>query len=408
MNIMKHSQSIKNQQKDSKSPTLPLLHASTLETQDDDIANLNKWRLTLAIICVCAAVIDWVAQSELLQVIQSTTFNKPYFLSFATDAGYTLSIFFWFFVQWCQKYKSTLNSDPLSDLEKSSMMSDVESSVQLQPMQNINPSRSTFKFFKSLIVPAFVTNVLSMVSCYIWYISLQYTKASVNNTIYQSQVAFVYIGSVLLLNTKFTMKRNIGVLFAIGGVALIAFDTKTENDSNGNRNSNSSDSDGNNLSKIEQLFGIGMAFIAAIMQSMYELSVKYYGNKYFDCKNLISDSLFYQFMVGWITIVTMWPFFILLDELGIETFELPHNRDEWISVLLPMSLDLVFAALFYSGISLTNALFMSMASLFVIPMTYLADFLFRHDSNFGSMTIIGTLLIVFGFVFVEIPLCRKG
>ena len=115
------------------------------------------------------------------------------------------------------------------------------------------------------------------------------------------------------------------------------------------------------------------------------------------------DSLFYQFMIGLATIVTMWPVFIVLHGLNIKSFELPKNQTECISVLIPMMMDLVGAALLYSGISLTSALLVTMASPFAIPLTYFVDIVFRNEKHFGVMTTCGTLLIIVGFIFVEIP-----
>ena len=242
----------------------------------NDITNLRKWRLVAGVTCVCLAIINWVVQSEVLQLIQ-TTYNKPFLLSFSTDAGYTLAIFFWLCMRCFNKFRHS-SSSQLANLtsmsEDESILSVSDTPAQdeeFHDQRSRSTSRSTIRFAQSLIIPAFKTNIVCLTGTYLWYTSLKYTKASVNNTISQSTVAFVYIGSVLFFKTKCTIKKNIGVLFAIGGVALIAFDTNVDDSSDDDLMAN--------LSKMEQLFGVVMAFVAAIILSMYELLVQYFSNK---------------------------------------------------------------------------------------------------------------------------------
>ena len=355
---------------------------------EEQVVYHSKWRFICGVIMVSIGIIDWIAFSEILQFVEETTYDKPYFLSYTTSSGFILSILFWLMIRaWrripsCRRY-----TDPDRDI---SNLHEVERT----PFE-------LFVFFKVLVVPAFITNVFALIGCYIWYISLKYTEAGVNNTIYQSQVVFVYILGALFLpgvGNSITMKKNIGVVLSLIGVALIAFNSQVTDDQ-------AQIDEDHHLTTIEQMFGIFMTLLSALMQAISEICVQFYSDRYFTSEEslqIISDSMFLQFLMGVINTITMWPIIVLLNGVNVEKFEVPSNGNEWLSVMAGILLDLVFTGAYFSGISLTSALFMGMASLLVVPMTYLVDVLY-HNDTINYITIIASLLIVIGFVFVEIP-----
>lgn len=57
------------------------------------------------------------------------------------------------------------------------------------------------------------------------------------------------------------------------------------------------------------------------------------------------------------------------------------------------------------GITLTSAVLMTMGSLTVIPLTYIADSLY-NDHSVSELAIVGALLIAVGFILMESPNCN--
>ena len=173
------------------------------------------------------------------------------------------------------------------------------------------------------------------------------------------------------------------------GVACVAVGTQSDSDDDNTNTTN----------------GIILTLISTILYAIYEVSVKYYGDKYFDQRRIVQDTLYFQFMMGIWTIFTMWPFFFLFDWTGIETFVWPNGRDEWLSVILPIGLDIIFTAAFFTGISLTNAVIVAMGTLLVIPVTFFADVIW-HGYTITLSAVIGSLLIFIGFLLMEVPIIK--
>ena len=152
-------------------------------------------------------------------------------------------------------------------------------------------------------------------------------------------------------------------------------------------------------------YGIILTVISTVLYAFYEVSVKYFGDKYFDQRRIVQDTLYFQFMMGIWTIFSMWPFFLIFDWTGVEKFKWPNGSEEWLSVILPIVLDLIFTAAFFTGISLTNAVIVAMGTLLVIPVTFFADVIW-HDYTITLSAVIGSLLIFMGFLLMEVPVVK--
>jgi drug/metabolite transporter (DMT)-like permease len=56
-----------------------------------------------------------------------------------------------------------------------------------------------------------------------WYLSLPRTTVELNNTVYQSSAAFVYVLSIFMLGEPFSAQKTAAVLVSVGGVAACSF-----------------------------------------------------------------------------------------------------------------------------------------------------------------------------------------
>ena len=86
---------------------------------------------------------------------------------------------------------------------------------------------------RCLLRPVVVLSTLSFVCGYTWFWSLVGTNVPTNNTLYQTQCAFVFVLSVLFLGEKATRMKVVCVVVAFAGVACVCA-VPTEGDDKSN------------------------------------------------------------------------------------------------------------------------------------------------------------------------------
>ena len=131
------------------------------------------------------------------------------------------------------------------------------------------------------------------------------------------------------------------------GVVLVSFSHQTSD----NRDNNNNDNENN----INNIAGISQCILSALMYAGYELGIKYYGNKLFEEETMIEDGILLQFMIGVTACLCYWPFIVLFDVTEVEIFILPNDMNQWLSVLVPLILDLILQSTLFIGITLLNA-----------------------------------------------------
>ena len=254
------------------------------------------------------------------------------------------------------------------------------------------------QYYKRMFILSIGMSLLLLMCAYIWYVSLSHTTASVNNTIYQSNVAFVYLISIVFLKLKVTCQKNLGVLLSLFGLIIICLGNdilnlifKSYNISDGSKDSNSNTP-----------FGMITAMISMIIFAIEEILLEHISKKYFD--NNVSKPeqtfLFLGFM-GIATFITCWPWFFIFNWTNIEKFSFPPESITWIGAFSLTILDGMYYGMFFLGISLTNAVFMSMGQIMVIPVSFFADIIF-HGIKVTFLPILGSFFIILGFIFLEI------
>jgi len=303
-------------------------------------------------ICIIIAVIVWVTMSEIIPFLDSE-WQHGFFIRFFVNLFYSQFLIIWYIAKY---YFTKMNKN----LNKNQVRETIDYST------NINANI----FGKAILV-----NFILILGGYAWYISLSYTEASINNTIYQSNVAMVYILSVIFTNTKLTFRKSISVICSISGVILISFMNESSKEEN----------------KTTSLYAI------------YQVTFGYITKKYFNPNSLKLDTILFTGLLGVSTFLTCWPIFIVFNITGIETFELPPNKKDWLAVIITTLIDQLFQISLFIGVSLTNPVFMSMGILFAIPLSVLTDILF-HGLKLTLFDIIGGCLIIFGFILMQLDI----
>ena len=74
----------------------------------------------------------------------------------------------------------------------------------------------------------------------------------------------------------------------------------------------------------------------------------------------------------------------------------------WSPVIWTAALGLIYVFLMHFGIAVTYPLFISIGTLLAVPLSAIADRIFR-GADFCEFKILATLLIIFGFLLMLVP-----
>lgn len=335
----------------------------------------------IGIICIIIAIASWVSLGHVLQRFQSE-YDKPYFVSYCITGGLSILFIPWIIYHCYDKYNSRQQFT-----EKAFKNDTTYTKQELLAMQTLQKG-----LWKKLIIPSFIFCVLYICCNYFWVTSLEKTMVSVNATIYQSNVALIYILSIFLLDNKLTWQKNIGVVFCGIGVVTVLFGAYKQEDEQEN-------GDIKNEPK-----GILEAILSVVCYSFNAVLFKLTANKYFkDETKQVKNTLLLQSMTGLIGLLILWPIMFILDSVDVEKFELPQNADDTSLVIASMALNLSFFAAFAISVVLTNPVFTSIGTLFVIPVGYFSDIII-YSYNVELPAILGTIAIGFGFLLLNVPI----
>ena len=416
----------------STNPRIPLLKSTKAQ-------KFEKCHLIGGSIAAIASLVSWVILAEALQALE-TDYSRPYFLRWVVTSCYMFTIFEYLITRWIVKQmKSNINSKNThpSNSHSSSKYGSHRSSKHLRgelfedndkPGDGKKYKYKDVSFYhkcKQLVIPAILMNISDIFGGYLWYKSLESTSVGVNNTIYQSQAAFTYIGSIFVLGSRMTCQKNIGVIISFAGVVLVSLIHEQGSGNNGNNDNSSSinsinnirniysSSDSDDSSSVNTISGIIECLTSSVLYATYEIGIKYFGNRFTNNSNdeaassgsRIENALLFQFMVGVTAFLFYWPIILIFDYTDIEKFELPYDRDSWLSILIPCILDLILHSSLFVGITLLNSEILAFSQLFVIPLSFALDFML-HGYIITTYAIFGSILIVVSFIVMEGPQCR--
>ncbi|XP_055337782.1 uncharacterized protein LOC129587865 [Paramacrobiotus metropolitanus] len=216
------------------------------------------------------------------------------------------------------------------------------------------------------------SNIVLAVSLCI--IALSYATASEVACVQTTQVAMVYFAAVVFFGQQVLFAKVLAVLISLSGVAVIAY-------SKGFQSSSS--------------LGIGLTVIAT---SIFCFNIMYYKHVY---KRLtFGQCCCFLTTAASFTVAIFWtiPLWMKMTYAEVWSWEsIPWN---W--MLLSGICSLFAAKLMNYGLIVATPLLMSFGSLLRIPGNMGIDYFLRHV-EFSHLEIIGSILIVLGFIIIVIP-----
>eukprot|EP01084_Bolivina_argentea_P056437 103304_1 len=361
-------------------------------------AKTNEHRLhsrLIGFVCVVICIVAWISMAEIEPLLFAHSFQKPYFLNYIATCSLMTMIIPYLILHTVDTVRTKLRDNKRRIItEFTSINSFTNRFANYRTMQlttnrlrlpDVPPIHSQYK---KLLIPSITVSLLYFSNNYLWFISLYYTIAAVNNTIYQSQCIFVLIFSVVMLKKKPTKYNIMSVISSIIGVALISLLGREHED---------------NSSVQPDLFGILSCLSAALIYALFQVQMNAIEQQYFDQTNnynKFKNMLFFQFMMGANIAVLTWPGFLILNYVGVESFVFPLNGNEWISIMILSTFTITYCITYIIGICFSGALFMSIGTLLVIPFTYVVD-IWLYQLVITPVSVIGSCFVIIGFVLMQ-------
>jgi solute carrier family 35 protein F5 len=176
------------------------------------------------------------------------------------------------------------------------------------------------------------TAKLSLEFAFLWFAANYFMAACLEYTTVSSSTILTSTSSIwtLLVGSlwgveRFTVRKLLGVLASLAGIVLISMmDLSGQSDKN--RGSFPHKSIG------EMAIGNAMAFFSAVLYGIYAVVMK----KRIGDEGRVNMPLFFG-LVGLFDVVLLWPGFVILHLLGIETWELPP-QGKVLTIILVRSL----------------------------------------------------------------------
>jgi len=312
-------------------------------------------------------IASWVAMGELVQDVLTTTYDHPYFVIWTLHCGYIIWLWVIPFHYWCY-------------------------------------GRIPLKITCSVWKKAFGLNCMLITADYLWYLSLKHTLVAVNNAIYQSNCAFVYLFSIVLLGEEFDIFRVLAMIVMLGGMLLIVLDSNTSSD------------DGN----ISTVGGYVTVILSVNVFAVYEIMFELFypgvresernefrpsleeleGGPRVDRRPVGKnwETLSFVACMGIVNIFFMWIPLVIFNSLGVEEFKLPDTNKVIGKLFINAALGATYTSSYLVGIALSSPTFMSSGALLVVPVGVAADYVL-NNKLVPLLSGIGCGVIGIGFMF---------
>ncbi|XP_077990009.1 solute carrier family 35 member F4-like [Glandiceps talaboti] len=209
---------------------------------------------------------------------------------------------------------------------------------------------------------------------YMYVYALTVISAADVTALFASNTVFIYILSWIWLSETFTPLKLLATACSISGVVVMAY------------------SEGFTSSSA---VGVALSLGAAITSALYKVLFK----RFVGDANLGQVSLFLTLLAVF-DLFCLWPIMIVLYFTGVETWD--WSDMPWDYLCGSAALQVVYNFLINFGIAFTYPLFIAVGTVLGIPLNTVVDFIWR-DVAFGYIKIIGTVLIIAGFILMLVP-----
>lgn len=207
-----------------------------------------------------------------------------------------------------------------------------------------------------------------------------------NTCLARFRVLFVFFLSAIFFNETITLWKIIGIFFAFSSVAC--FTLEIESQKTGNSSSQTHDT----------LQGALLILLAALFSALGDVVYRIGATKTLNRDKIYGLQLivtfFFNGLYGFVIATTFWGIFY------IEPFVMPSTSDIYWILCVSIVLMLANVVQFIS-ITMTSPFFLNVCLFLKIPLSFIID-IFIHDYKPGIYSISGGVLVILGFMMLEI------
>ncbi|GAB7347154.1 hypothetical protein MBLNU459_g3273t1 [Dothideomycetes sp. NU459] len=416
-----------NHQVDVRSPLLPE-PSMALPERETVGGHSEKWRRMVGLLLLFITVFLWTASNFLASTLfADNTYSKPYLVTYINTALFILPLlpilvrrayknpdFRSSWRRHMARYSPVAqhddddddDDDATEDLMKPdsprvqfaaqaaspALLAD-DDHMQLQSSQVLS-----IRSIRSVVGPPLTmreTARLSLEFCFLWYIANYFVAACLSYTTVASSTILTSTSSIftLLFGTffgveVFTIKKLLGVLASLAGIALIStVDLSGSND----------ESRGSFPHKTVRQIALGdaMALVSAVLYGAYAVMMK----KRIGDERRISMPLFFG-LVGVFNVLLLWPGFIVLHFTGVEEFVLPPTGRVTAIILLNSLSSLISDIAWAYAVLLTSPIVVTVGLSMTIPLSLIGQIVLNSQHS-GIVYWLGACVVVLSFVFVN-------
>ncbi|KAK4537235.1 hypothetical protein CDCA_CDCA11G3260 [Cyanidium caldarium] len=336
----------------------------------------------LGIVLVVAVAFIWVASSELMQFIFGDNhYDKPYLLTSVSQSLFVLYLL----PAASRRCRERLTGGALASAEpaathpppsdKGSAAALAEGAVPTTP-----PGRGAAAVTS---VPnarraALYIAPLWFASNYSFNLSLTWTSVASSSSLSALSCLFALIVGALVGVELFTRIKLAAVLCTIGGAVLISTMDALRR--------------GTNTFAGDALC-VGSALLYALQTALIKSMLG---------ADELADTMAFLGWLGVFSMLLSWPGLLILQLTSLEIFQLPDNRTAALIVLNGLIGTVLSDYLWARSVLLTSPLIASLALSLTIPLSALADMLFRH-ARFTWQYALGLFAMTAGFILASSP-----
>lgn len=381
-------------------------------------SGISHGLLTLGILvglCAC-----WTLMAELIQGLQ-TGWSKPWFIVFVIHGTYAAMLLPYAALRHARMRGASTPAAPPADAHESPLLSAPAAAKSDAAAADASP--------RQLVAAGVALSVLASFVAMTWYVSLTATLVSVNNALYQSSAACVFLFSVLLRLDAFSWSKlvAVGVCFAGAALAYLL----------------SADGGGGGGPVTQTPAGYAWAMASTVSYALYEVLYAHWTQRrHASARDAVcgrtaaagaprsaprappspplpphpalplplpaptalrkaENAALVLGAIGVASLLLQWPLFFVFDAAGVEPYELPSPAKARL-LALNAGLDTLYNFLLLLGIAVTSPLTMALGSMLVVPASLLADWaLHGVVPTPGAGAGIG--LICLGFALLQAP-----
>ncbi|BCS10490.1 integral membrane protein [Aspergillus luchuensis IFO 4308] len=229
------------------------------------------------------------------------------------------------------------------------------------------------------------TAKLSFEFCLLWFSAnyfamacLQYTTVGSTTILTSTSGVWTLIFGALIGVERFTIRKLIGVIASLIGIILISRVDMSPPSNPSNTSGSGSGSTFPSKTPGEIALGDAMAAFSAILYGVYTIVLK----KQVGDESRVNMQLFFG-LVGLFNTVLLWPGFIILHVLGIETVGMPDTGRVWTIILVNALASLASDIAWAYAMLLTTPLVVTVGLSLTIPLSLVGQIVLQGQYASG-------------------------